>query len=346
MGLLDWLFNRGESSAAGTAKRARDGAQSVDSAIDRAITLVNPRLKLVAGYMQALHAPTARCVEFLHDSLLSVPPPIAAAVADWANEPVLRAGFADAGGVERLLVRAQNLRTFFEKSPGSETAYFVLGFTYNEKRVDGLAVQGSIAQETAISQRVVDFSVPRIRICGESERDVRHQLAEQSFEYLVAQALDSLAGARESRTELLESRNLLKARLRLLQQPAAATGFMSEEAPDESAKRQLEQELQENEQSLRELGSSQAALEGELEVLRGVLEAPERFLDFQPRQMRLNTLNVVVEQGDGQVAADVAFTLAALLGAPKVERAFVLCRLARGDMPAAQLDLVNAERLL
>ena len=77
-----------------------------------------------------------------------------------------------------------------------------------------------------------------------------------------------------------------------------------------------------------------------------MLEHPERYLRIEARQLRLSTMNIVVDATNGDVAADVSFSLAELMGEPHLQRAFVLARVARSELPAVKMNFADAARYL
>lgn len=340
MGILDWFKSR---PAPIDPDPVSD--EVVSKAVEKAVSLTNPRLKLIRSYHERLALPVKECVTSLRETMLALPPAIQVCDENWATEPVLRAFFAGAQEIPTTLGHSRNLRTFFKKFPEAEHAYFVLGLTYNERHLCGLSLQGGINQQGA-TQTVVDFSVPRTRICGHTEEEVRRLLAAQSFEYLVAQAMVEIGETRSERLELEDSRNLIRARLRLLQQQGPGLGSVFDAAPASTEQLKLEAQLLDNERQMEELGSSQSVLENELECLCKVLEVPERYIRFERTQLRLSTLNVVLDESSTDVASDVTFTMALLSGVPKEQRAFVIGRVERAELPEAKLDIANAERFL
>jgi len=340
MGILDWFKNR---HAPVDPDPVSDDV--VSKAVEKAVSLTNPRLKLIRSYHERLALPVKGCVSYLNEKMLALPPAIQVCEENWAMEPVLRAFFANAQEIPIVLGHSRNLRTFFKKFPELEHAYFVLGLTYNERHLCGLSLQGGVNQQ-GVTQTVVDFSIPRTRICGHSDEEVRRLLAAQSFEYLVAQAMVEIGEARSERLELEDSRNLIRARLRLLQQQGPGLGSVFDAAPASTEQLKLEGQLLDNERQMEELGSSQSVLENELECLCKVLEVPERYIRFEPTKLRLSTLNVVLDESSTDVASDVTFTMALLSGVPKEQRAFVIGRVERSELPEAKLDIANAERFL
>ena len=340
MGLLDWFINRPAQFDPDVPSE-----DVLAKAIDKAITLTNPRLKLVDGYQERMRGPVTRCVDYLRRTLADLPAEIEVSVANWSAMPVLHAFFARPEDLSSALCHSRNLRTFFDKYPELDKACIVLGMTYNERHIQGLSLRGDDIRLDP-TQTVVDFSVPRVRICGHTDEEVRRLLGTQSFEYLVAQAMTEISEVRSEREELEDSRNLIRARLRLLQQQGPGLGSVFEAAPESAEQRKLEAQLLENERQLEELGSSQEVLENELGALCKVLADSERYLTFERKRLRLSTLNVLVDESSTDVASDVEFTMAVLSGIPKVRRAFVIGRMKRSELPALKLDIANAERFL
>lgn len=339
MGILDWLKNRSTHPGAEIPP-----SEDVARAIDKAVTLTNPRLKLLGSCEETLRRPMEKCIARLREAMSALPPPIRVSEADWAGEPVLRAIFAKAPEISATLGRSRNLRTFFDKYARIEQAFIILGAACNERQVQTPSLQGGARQD--IAQTVLDFSVPTVRICGQTDAEVRRLLAMRSFEYLVAQAMTEISQAREGRRELEDSRKLIQARLRLLQQQGPGLGALFDASPESVEQRQLEVRLLENERQMEEHGSARSVLEYELECLRGVLENSPDHLEFETRRIRLNTLNVVLDEGSTDAGADLALTVAKFSDARKTQRAFVVGRLKRADMPQMKLDIENAERFL
>lgn len=341
MGVLDWFKNRPPHL---DPERLSD--ETLLRAIDKAVTLTNPRLKIVRSYQERLMPAVEISVRYLRESMLALPPAIRISETQWASEPVLRAFFANAADIPVALSRSHNLRTLFDKFPELDEAYLILGMTYNERHISGMSLHGDVVQRD-IAQTVIDFSSPRTRICGHTDAEVRHLLGTQSFEYLVAQAMMEIGETRSERLELEANRALIRARLRLLQQQGPGLGSVFNVAPlNKGVQVRLEAQLLENENQMEEIGSPQLALEAELECLRGVLEHPERYIRFEKTRLRLSTLNVVVDESSTDVASNIAFSMARLDGVPKVRRAFVLGRLARSELPAARINFDDAARYL
>ncbi|EXI75100.1 MAG TPA: hypothetical protein PK440_20810 [Candidatus Accumulibacter phosphatis] len=342
MGILDWFRNR---AAQFDAERVSD--ETLHWAVDKAIALTNPRLKLLPDCHKRLVPAVATTIAFLRAQVHVLPAVRPISQSAWSADPALRAFFVAPTDVALLLGRAESLRALFDSSPELDEAYLVLGMAFAEQRVFGMALHGNVVQRD-VAQTSVSFSDHRTRICDRDEALLRRAIGVQVFEYLVGHALAEIGEERTERQELQGNRSLLRARLRLLQQHGPGLGSMFGEGPAAPAEQaRLESELLENERQLQAIGGGESALEAELECLQNVLAKPQDCLLIEPKQSRLSPMNVVLEQGSSEPAVEVDFAVATLRGTPPMRRAFVIGRVARSELPAPQqINFADASRYL
>lgn len=88
MGILDWFKNR-----PGQYDPDRASAELIDWAVDKAVTLTNPRLKLLSGYRQRLAPAVATTIAYLRAQATALPPVHPLSAAAWSGDPALRALF-------------------------------------------------------------------------------------------------------------------------------------------------------------------------------------------------------------------------------------------------------------
>jgi hypothetical protein len=342
MGILDWFKNR-----PGQYDPDRVSAELIDWAVDKAITLTNPRLKLLADYRSRLQPAVETTIEFLRAQVSLLPAVHPLSAKSWSADPALRAFFVAPADIPAVLGGSENLRTLFAKFPELDMAYLILGMALKEQRTFGMALHGEVVQRD-VAQTSVSFSDHRTRLCGHDEQRLRRVVGVEIFDYLVAHALSEIGEERSERRELQENRSLIRARLRLLQQHGPGLGSMFGSAPAaRSEQARLDAELLDNERQLEAIGGGQAVLESELETLKSVLGAPQRYLHFSTQSLRLDPMNVVLDETSTDPAATVDFALAELSGTPPVRRAFVLARVARTELPPPQkINFDNAARYL
>ena len=342
MGILDWFKNR-----PGQFDPDRVSDEMIQGAVEKAIALTNPRLKLLPDCYKRLTPAVETTIEFLCAQVAALPAAHPLSAKAWSSDPALRAFFVAPTDIQSVLGRSENLRTLFDKFPELDEALVILGMAINKQRVFGMALHGDMVQRD-VAQTSVSFSDHRARLCGRDEARLRRVVGVEVFEHLVAQALSEIGEERVERQELQASRSLIRTRLRLLQKHGPGLGSMfgaDPAAPGEQT--QLEASLLENERQLHAIGGGESVLEAELECLKEVLGKPESYLRFEPTRLRLSPMNVMLEETSTATAADVEFVIVELSGATPQRRAITLERVARTELPPPQkLNFDHAARYL
>ena len=328
MGILDWFKHR-----AGHFDTDRVSEEMVRWAVDKAIALTNPRLKLLPNCHKRLAPSVETTIRFLQGLVKLLPAVRRMSTETWSADAALRAFFVSPSDMKDVLARADGLRTLFEKFPELDEAYLVLGMAFTEQRVFGLGLQGDVVQRD-VAQMTVNFSDHKTRLCGPDEAVLRRVIGVEIFEYLISRALSEIGAERSERQELQANRSLIRARLRLLQQHGPGLGSMLGEAPAEASQQaRLEAELLDNERQLETMGGGEALLESELETLKSVLDNPQDYLSIEPRRIRLSSMNVVLDETRTESGAEVDFAVIELKGPMPQRRAFIIGRLARTELP-------------
>lgn len=342
MGILDWFKNR-----PGQYDPDRVSDELVQWAVDKSTALVNPRLKLLPNYQRRLQPAVETTLAFLRAQVSLLPAVHSLSAKNWSADPALRAFFAAPSDIPELLGGSDNLRALFDKFPELDSACLVLGMSLKEQRTFGMALQGELVQRD-VAQTSVSFSDHRARLCSHDESRLRRIIGVEVFEYLLTHALSEIGAERSERRDLHENRSLIRARLRLLQQHGPGLGAMFGAAPAaRSEQDRLAAELLENERQLEAIGGNDSLLEAEFDCLQAVLGNPQRYLHFAPKHLRLNTMNVVLDESSSDRVADVDFAVAELSGTPPMRRAFVLARVARDELPPPKkINFSEAARYL
>ena len=328
MGILDWFKNR---PAHFDPDHVSDETRRW--AIDKAISLTNPRLKLLPNCTRNLAPAVDTTLRYLCGLVPTLPPVRPLSAAGWSGDPALRAFFVAPSDVDMLLARAENLHTLFTRHPELDSAYAVLGMACTMQKVFGLALRGETIQRD-VAQVSVSFSDHKARLCSGDENHLRRVVGIEIFEYLLSRALAEIGAERAERQELQGNQSLIRARLRLLQQYGPGLGSLFGDAPAaEGEQARLQAELLDNERQLAELGGSESALAGELDCLIAVLQHPAQYLRVTPRKLRLSTMNIVLDAASDEAGAEIDFAMAEAGADPALQRAFIITRVARADLP-------------
>ena len=341
MGILDRFWNR----AGGDAHRA-DGAR-LAAAIDKVVQGTDPRIKLAKGYRRRLEPAVARALEHAADVARSLPAALDLAPARWASEPVLRAMFARAEDIPGLISTSPSLREYARQNAhsGVDPVYCILTATLRERTVLAHALEGEILRAD-VAQRTVAFAEPRIVAGAASEEEFRRALEDWCLEQMVLAALERIAGMRARRERLQAQRELLRARLRMLQRAGAGLGgvLASQEAPAEDAEH-LREQLERNDRALEEAGAGIRTLDAYLERVAEVLAHPEQVVSRREVNLTLDAMNVVGAPGAAGTV-DLAFGEFAVTHPEPRRRVALLVRVARRDVPSSGPSLEAAMKLL
>jgi len=325
MGFLDRLWPR---------KRAMPVQETAQmrALVERLIVL-SPSLKFANDYRARLAPALAQSIAYVREIVERLPPAREAGAATWLADPYIHAFFAAPDEIAHILSRSLELHAWFESHPLARETWAVLGMAMIERHGFGVAQQGDQVR-TDVAQITLSFDDHQVRVCGESDADLRDQIVQRVVEQIALEGLAQI-GADESRRDALEQeRALLRTRRQLLMRQGAGTQKMVGERATANAAElaQLQAQIEANEQALAALGLKTDALEHEMDVICDVLADPAQHANVEMKQVRLSPMNVVIEPGAAGNGAEIVFPLAHLPASPQGVRAFSLIRFARPDL--------------
>ena len=339
MSILDWLWPRDR------AKQAPESPQ-IRALIERLLVL-SPTLKLVPDWRERIAPALTHSVDYVRDVLNRVPPAREASAATWMSDPYIHAFFAAPDEVAHVLSRSHELHAWFEEHPLARETYAVLGMAMNERRGFGVEQRGDQVHKD-VMQTTLSFDDHQVRVCGETESDLREQIVQRVVEQIALAGLEQI-GADESRRDVLEQdRALLRTRLQLLTRHGAGTERMLGEHAVQNAAEvaKVEALIAENERAIAALGLKSEALEHNLAVICNVLSNPAQHTNVEMREICLSPMNVVLAGGGSGNRASITFALARLPASPQGLRAFSLVRFARADLQPLPRVLVEDSRFM
>lgn len=325
MSFLDKLWPRA---------RAKPTPESplVAALVDRLLVL-SPTLKLVPQWRERLAPALAQSVGFVREIVDRLPAARAASAATWMSDPYIHAFFAAPEDVAHELSRSPELHAWFDAHPLAREAYGVLGMALSERRGFGAAQHGDEVH-TDVAQTTLSFGDHQVRVCGETEADLREQIVLRVVEQIALEALAQIAADESRRDALEQERALLRTRLQLLSRHGAGTHAMLGAAvkPDVGEVARVEALIAENERERAALGLKSEALEHELAVICNELSHPAQHANVEMRTVYLNAMNVVIEGGAARGETPIVFPYAHVPASPQGKRAFSLIRFARADL--------------
>jgi len=336
MGLLSRLFGRDAHRAgASDGRDSAHSAEEIGQTIARIASTI-PQLKLARQYDTRLAPAIRTTLDYAREIVAALPAPRDADANAWSNDPYIHAFFATCDDVEHAFGRSHELREWFDEHIDCGEVYAVLGMDMAERSVLGVAQQEGRTR-TDVRQTTVSFSDHRVRIFGRTEADLHDEIVRRIVDQLALEALEQIAGDKSRRDALEQERALLKARLQLLErQGAGMHAMVSGAAPADLAEvARLQRQIEENERHLGELGFKTEAIERQFDIVQRIYADPAAQTYVTVRPLRLDRMNVVVDETATQPAADIELRIARIPANPSEMRAFAIVRFRRADLPPA-----------
>jgi hypothetical protein len=338
MGILDRLFGR----------RA-DGDSTDDlltRALDRTVEVVEPKLALARDWRSLLRPGVEAAVELARSTAMRLQEFHEASEVAWGSDPVIRALFATAGDVKQVLGRSSELQRHFRAGDAGDDAYAVLGADFEMKNVLGATLEGDrVRQDASLTQ--ARFGGQHIRIVAATPELLQRATGVRIFNQTLLAVTSRLAEVDRQREEANVTRALLQARVRMLDaneealEPIAAVEGGS--AADPAAERAgIEQQLAAMTTATEALGAGVQGIDRKLEIVRDALLEAAQSIRIEPRRIRLDAVNTVLDEG-AQGGAAIDFLQ---VTTREFSRAYVGIHVRRADVPAGGLAFADAERTL
>ena len=326
MGIFDWLRPR----AAATQKSPE--SQQIDAMIGRLLVL-SPSLRLARQYRTRLAPALAIAFDFVRSLVQKMPPAHEASASTWTSNPYIHAFFAAPDDVPHALSRSPELHTWFGQHPLARESYAVLSMAMIERHVLGVEQHGD-AVHTDVARTTLSFDDHQVRVCGETEADLREHIVKRVVEQIALEGLAHISADESRRDALEQERALLGIRRQLLTRQGAGTGEMLGERrlSNVAELAHLQAEIDKNGRELAALGLKTDAIEHELDVICDVLSHPASHTHVETKRVRLDPMNVVIEGEAPHGEVQLEFPLARIPASPLGERAFTVVCFARADL--------------
>ncbi|WP_322012280.1 hypothetical protein [Paraburkholderia sp. J12] len=297
------------------------------------LLVLSPSLKLAEGFRERVTPALARSIDYVSGVVRSLPPPHEASAANWLGDPYIHAFFAAPDEVARILSRSAELHAWFDAHPLAHETYAVMSMAMAERCTFGVEQVGDTVHAD-VARTTLSFDDHQVRVCGETESDLREQIVERVVEQIALEGLAQIGADESRRDALVEERALLKTRLQLLKRQGAGTHKMLGEREMDGVTEviALQAAIDENAHALGALGLKTDALARELQVICDVLGHPEQHTHVEMKHVCLNPMNVVIDAAAAPSGSAIVFPLARLPASPLGERAFSLVRFARTDL--------------
>ena len=334
--MLTWLKNRFPGVLTRSYDRLDD--EDIEKAIDIIIEETDPRLRLVSGYKRKLRKPVIRSLVYVKRLITRIPGAFEVSRRNYGNDPQISALFGSADGIDELVSHSKVLKKYFEDNPDQDRVYVPMAMKRTEKTVLGMELSGDIVRRE-VAQVAVNFSDHWLGICGSGESELRDLLRWRGIHNLAITALEHIVRLKMKTSELEKQRALLKKKLRGLQAQHRGLDALTADAADEIEDKQLlTRHLDETEGQLREAHANPDTLEDYLAEVCRVFDHPSHHLRVNPGSVRVNRMNIKVEDDSSDRGAEVFSAEIAVGNNPSFQA--ILARFNRKDIQQRQTGVV------
>jgi len=285
MGIFGHLFGHG----------SKKDTPELLSAIERAVSGVEPLLKQINGYPENYRKSVANALAYAHSLAASVPGPVVVDRESYAMDAFVHVLFPDIDSVTEAICSSLALQDYLRDFPAIDELYALMGMRRFEKSIVGMDMSGQTIQRDVV-QNVVYFTSHTLENPAPSEQQARDLAATSFFESLVGKVNKRVDGRKQGKQSQLLEKDMLMPRLR------------TANAQNRSA---LEEELARLLSGIQSTISS-LELSNYAEDFEAVLLNPEQYLRLDQKSLILDSMGIR-RDGDGAGRGE-AFMFNELIG--------------------------------
>ena len=209
--LMEWWQARSRRKKELLAEERR-----VDRLVQSVVDRVDPRMRGLGGYQRRLAPAIAEAARFAGTLVEALPEPVQIARDRWANEPCLRACFANVDTMQELFDQDRVLQRFLSgaEAQGAKQIFATVGMRVDRRSRHGFALSGDLLQK-GVEQVAVSFSDHRIGVIAADETSFRAGLQRRVLEELATRAMQRIMGMQTRRESLTEQQATLRWKLKI-----------------------------------------------------------------------------------------------------------------------------------
>ncbi len=249
------------------------------AAIERAVTTVEPLIRLVRGYQDRLAPAVQRAMTHCDEIAEGIPGPFEISRSAFVTDPMVHALFGSVDDIETMLARSQCLRDqWTDTGVGGDECCALLGVRHREKSGFGAAMSGEIVR-LDVPQRILYFTDHTLAEPSSGLDAALARLRLALFDGILKGFAAHLADVRAEHADLSQTQAIERARVRGNVGPESHTRRLDEWSDRLRA------------------GADALQPEALLETLTACLAAPEPFLRVDPVTVSVDRMGVITGMG-------------------------------------------------
>lgn len=291
------------------------------SAIERAVSGVEPLLKQISGYPENFRKPVAAALEYAHKLAANVPGPVTVDRESYARDALVHVIFPDIDSVTEAICSSLALQDYLRDSPAVSELYALMGMRRFEKSMVGMELSGQTIHRDVV-QKVVYFTSHTLESPASSEQQARHRVASSFFDSLVGKVKKRVEERKQEVQSQQMKKDMLMARLH------------AANAQDRHA---LQEELDRMLNSMHAVVSS-LELSKYVNDFEAVLLNPEQHLHLGQKQIIMDSMGIRRDGDDSSRGNEFIFS--ELIGYDRRDWTVIMVRCSnlQGESFAERLD--------
>ncbi|NHZ69751.1 MAG: hypothetical protein GWP20_00765 [Thermotogales bacterium] len=309
------------------AARARE--RELRDAIEHVVEEIDPRIRALGGYRKKLKPCVERAFAYCTDVVTRIPGSIEVSSKSWGRDPVVKALFSRAEELRRVFSLSKEVHDFFDQHPAAEHCYALLSMRCSERTVLGMALRGEVIKKD-VKQTSVSFTDHWVVKPSLSEPELRKNLEQRAFDYLIGYALEQITELVTAQHSLQQQRDLLEMQLKVAHLKSKSLApLMSDKGGTINIEALREQEEHAG-QALEQAHARLKTLDDYIDRIAEVLGDPQTHLRLHRISMRLSKMNIKLDERSAESGQVLELSEASLGEHPK--RVLLIAKFPRDDL--------------
>ena len=314
----------------------------VQMAIERAVDGTESRLRTLPGYQKRLRPAVVGAIDHVVPLLDGLPVSVELSAENYREDPRLRVFFASIEHLRQVLREDGVLRDFLQGPAGRgvDEVHALLMMERRERKVLGMELRGDRVRRE-VAQVAVSFSNHHLFDPTADPEETLRLLRRRAFDHLLEIALGRIGSRREKRAGLKREHELLQRKFTALK--SGNWGFGAATGEVEQDSQALDNQIEDIERQLQELGTDADVLDARLKIVIDVLERAQEQIWFTSVTEHLDSMGIRREPDAANALALDLQELRSVLGRTAIP---LRVTIPRSEFPERGDFLAEAQRYL
>jgi hypothetical protein len=296
----------------------RQHHQALIKSVEEIVDIADTKIRLARSYRTTLLPSVVTATTYCQYMVQSIPGPVRLHPSSYHDNPLVKAIFPSADELKTTLRQARNT----EIPSGGQELFALLTMSKNEKTIYSHQQQGELLVRD-VAMQSVNFVEHRVVAPSDDLQITKGLLAQRALEVLATVAMERISTLRGNLAELRERRERLAAMHRILGGKRRTVELFAQPDQSDTEKiNELRKLLKTTEEEIELARKEMETPEDALGHLKRIMEMPADSFVLREQSLRLNWMNVIVEEGEQKDVNE--FTLAELVLNQELQRSAVL----------------------